>query len=768
MGLGGFGALALSCLLVIPSTAYCESQTAEALSSPARYNVTWDTPSKDALGSMPLGNGETSLNAWVNPSGILSFYIGRTDSWGENGRLLKLGLVQVSLDPAPSTAEGFRQTLDLQTATFIATFGNGETKTTVTLWCDAHADVVHVEVDSPTPVTARATLAPWRTEPTPLDTYTTSDLFEKEPESVKKIRGPLIIDPDTLLEGPADRIGWYHYNARAHGPALINKIQGVDQMNLPDPLLHRTFGAVILAAGGGTREDEKHLVSPAKPRHHFSVYVQAKYPSTPEEWLAELDKKIAEYNAKTFEELSAAHQAWWKAFWERSWIHVTMANGQGDKQRTSEAYIVSRAYALQRFITACAGRGHYPIKFNGSTFTVPYPGKPYGADYRRWGPGYWWQNTRLPYYAMCASGDFEMMLPLFKMYTEDLMPMHLFRTRLYCGHGGAYVPECIYFWGPMFSETYGWTPWNEREDKLQESRWHKWEWVSSLELLTLMLDYYDYTQDLDFMQEKIKPTSREFLAFFELRHSVDESGKIAMHPSQSLETWWDCTNPMPEIAGMYSVLNRFAAVPDKISQIYQVIWNHVRTKLPELPIEEKDGVYLLAPAKKYATKKNSETPELYAVFPFRLVTFDKGNVQLGIDTLRRRAHRGAKGWRQDELFMTHLGLGEEAQQYLVTRASTHDKHLRFPAFWGPNYDWTPDQTHGGVLMTALQTMILQNTGSDIFLMPAWPKDWHVQFKLHAPHKTVIQGEFRDGEMQSMHVTPDARKANCKHPYRDTP
>jgi hypothetical protein len=36
-----------------------------------------------------------------------------------------------------------------------------------------------------------------------------------------------------------------------------------------------------------------------------------------------------------------------------------------------DTFILSRAYTLQRFIDACAGRGSYPIKFNGSIFTVP-------------------------------------------------------------------------------------------------------------------------------------------------------------------------------------------------------------------------------------------------------------------------------------------------------------------------------------------------------------------------------------------------------------
>ncbi len=88
----------------------------------------------------------------------------------------------------------------------------------------------------------------------------------------------------------------------------------------------------------------------------------------------------------------------------------------------SEGDVVTRGYILQRFISACAGRGAFPIKFNGSIFTVEEEGAEGFADYRRWGPGYWWQNTRLPYMSMPASGDFDLMRPFFRMYS-GLLPL---------------------------------------------------------------------------------------------------------------------------------------------------------------------------------------------------------------------------------------------------------------------------------------------------------------------------------------------------------
>ena len=48
----------------------------------------------------------------------------------------------------------------------------------------------------------------------------------------------------------------------------------------------------------------------------------------------------------------------------------------------------------------------------------------------------------------------------------------------------------------------------------------------------------------------------------------------------------------------------------------------------------------------------------------------------------------------------YLGLTEDACKGLVERARHHDPGERFPAFWGPNFDWTPDQCHGNVAALA--------------------------------------------------------------------
>mgnify|MGYP002064222217 CR=1 FL=1 len=106
---------------------------------------------------------------------------------------------------------------------------------------------------------------------------------------------------------------------------------------------------------------------------------------------------------------------------------------------------------------------------------------------------------------------------------------------------------------------------------------------------------------------------------------------------------------------------------------------------------------------------------------------DTPDADLGLEALRHRWDRGHFGWRQDDIFMAYLGLAGDARDGIVQRARRKHGASRFPVFWGPNYDWVPDQDHGGVLLKALQAMILQAEGKQIFLAPAWPKDWNVKF-----------------------------------------
>jgi len=722
--------------------------------------VVWDSPSPDCNGTMPLGNGEIALNAWIEPSGDLRFYIARTDSWDDSGRLVKVGGVRIKVGDGPAErTKKFRQILTAKDGTLSARYGAGDAQVDLRLWVDANRPVICVEAQTAKPSTATAMMELWRNATTELPEKQCSDVLNCALFPEKSV-----VEPDTVLSGLKDRIGWYHRNIKSVGPAKLAKMQGVDDFPRADPLLHRTFGALI-ATGRPQRVDDRTLQSTAGTSHLFEIAVLTKHPATAAEWLGETQSILDSACKVNLADRRAAHEKWWAGFWNRSWIHISekpvvFGNSKQDKKvAQDDTYVLSRAYALQRYMSACVGRGKYPIKFNGSLFTVPAADKKLeDADYRQWGPGYWWQNTRLPYHSMSASGDFEMMDPLFNMYARDLMPFFKFRTHKYLGHGGAYIPECIYFWGDMFAETYGTEPFATRADKLQASQWHKYEWVSGPELIVLLLDRYAYTEDEKFLRETVLPAARELLGFFDQHYKTGSDGKLDMQPSQALETWVGCVNPMPELAGLYATTERLLALPENLmSSEDRAFWKRLQAKLPPLPTTKTpDGKVMLAPAQVYKQKNNSEVPELYAVFPFRQIAVGKPNVEWGVQALNHRTDKGANGWRQDDIFMAFLGEAVQARDYVVQRARSKHGDSRFPTFWGPNFDWVPDQDHGSVLLIALQSMLLQADGRKIYLLPAWPKDWDCEFKLHAPYNTTVEGVIRSGKLEQLKVTPASR------------
>ena len=108
-----------------------------------------------------------------------------------------------------------------------------------------------------------------------------------------------------------------------------------------------------------------------------------------------------------------------------------------------------------------------------------------------------------------------------------------------------------------------------------------------------------------------------------------------------------------------------------------------------------------------------------------------------------------------------LGLTDEAKAAVVRNFSTPHTGSRFPAFWGPNFDWIPDQDHGSVASIALQRMVLQFDDGKIHLLPAWPQEWDVEFKLHAPGQTVVEGSYSKGRLEALTVSPASRREDVK-------
>lgn len=713
-----------------------------------KYNVIWKTPSEDYNGSMPIGNGDIGLNVWFEKSGDLLFYISKTDAWSENGRLLKLGRMRIKFTPE-LPVKRFTQTLRLQQGEIVIKTGEGSKALTIKVWVDANRPVIRVEANADSPFELEAILENWRTQK--------RQLVEEELSSAAGLMHadfPVYVEPDTIINDTQDNIIWYHRNERSIWEDNL-KLQNLDKSvdSNSNPLLNRTFGACV--HGTGLKNESSTTLKSATPQKHYllSIYPLCAQSETPDEWLEQLEQVVNNDSTCNIEETRREHREWWQEFWNRSRIRVT---------GSADAEMLSRSYVLQRWINACAGRGEFPIKFNGSIFTVDGAEKNviFDADYRRWGGGYWWQNTRLLYWPMLACGDLDLMKPLFKMYSNALS-LAKKRTEKYYGHDGAFFPETMYFWGTYLDDNYG----RDRtgmDDGYTKNDYIRYYWQGGLELSLLMLDFYAYAQDKTFAREILVPLASEILTFFDQHWGRDDKGKIRFDPAMALETYNKAINPLAEIIGIRKVAENMLVLPETITTRQQRnSWARLLEELPAVPVQSVDGEKLLAPAEIYDGKQNCENPELYGIFPYRKYGIGKPDLELARRSFAKRIHKDNSGWQQSGTQAALLGLTKLAADDIISRVKNKHEASRFSAFWGPNYDWIPDQCHGGNLMMTLQSMLLQTEGDKILLFPAWPKNWNVDFKLHAPQHTIIEGSMQNGTLQHLTVTPANRRKDIK-------
>jgi len=716
-----------------------------------RYDVVWTTPSVDARGSMPLGNGEVGVNAWVGPDGDLQFYISRSDSYSEVSRLLKVGLIRVSLSPNPFAAgKPFSQRLHLKDGVIEFTGGAPGSQCVLKLFVDADHPVVHVTGHADIPVSVTVKSESWRTSARTLNDHEADASW-----TMKGAPFPLVESADVFSNTSPNTFAWYHRNETSCVPSTL-ELQALASVAdaCKDPLLYRTFGGLVTGDGFTASGDHALALTEARKSFAFSVTAPCAQTKNADEWI-----KLASAASTASADASRAEKRtreWWHRYWDSAWVQVT-----GDSAKKADTEQITRGYLLQRYMQACGGRGPFPIKFNGGQFTVSPEGTMDDADWRRWGDCHWWQNARLMYHPMLAQGDFSMMDPFFHLY-ESAVPLAEQRSKLIEHVEGAYFPETMTVWGTYANSDFGWDRKDHKPGEVASPWWAKTR-NQGPEIVALMLDRWDYTQDKVFLQKQLLPMAQSILTYFDQRYKRDEAGKLVIDPTQSVETFWTgVVDDTPTVAGLINVTSRLTALPHDLTTPQQrALFERLAAACPAVPIETHKGaggdVQVIGPARKYDPhRSNCENPETYAIWPFRLYGVGKPDLEMARQTYTVRVNKLPVGWGYDGNCAAVLGMADEAADNLVKKCANTNHDYRWPATWGPNFDWMPDQNHGGNLLETAQLMLLQSDGKKILLFPSWPKTWDVDFKLRAAYNTVVEGTLKDGKVVRLKVTPEER------------
>ena len=751
-------------------------------------NVIWNTPSRNSSESMPCGGGDIGMNIWVEEGDIL-FYLSRSGTFDENNCQLKQGRFRIRLFPSPfKDAKDFRQELKLKDG-YVEVSAGG---TQIQLWADVYHPVVHVEITNAQPLRTEVSYENWRYKERMIrkgegqqcsykwapskGAVTTADFVSLS--SKRKLPG--MTKKENLLL-------FYHRNPEQTVFDIVVAQQGMENVKsqMMNPLKHLTFGGYLFGDNleyTGTTDNIyagtdyrawNFRSSKASRKEQFCIVLHTEQTTTVEQWEQDLQinlQRIApqgKISSKIVSQDKKQTRLWWNAFWQRSFIEPI---GDTENKNDSDIKEITRNYTLFRYMLGCNAYGSVPTKFNGGLFTFDPchidEKQAFTPDYRKWGGGTMTaQNQRLVYWPMLKSGDFDMMSSQFDFYNRMLKNAEL-RTQVYWQHNGACFCEQIENYGLPNPAEYGFKRPEWFDKGVEYNAWLEYEWDTILEFCQMILETKNYanadiTPYLPLIESSLTFFDEHYrqLASRRGRKALDGNGQLVLFPGSACETYKMTNNASSTIAALRTVLENYGKKDEMLKTIPPIPLRYIEIKDSLNPTAPPELKQTISPAVSWERINNIETPQLYPVFPWRIYGVGKENLELARNTyfydpeaINFRSHIG---WKQDNIWAACLGLTEEAKRLSLAKLS-NGPH-RFPAFWGPGYDWTPDHNWGGSGMIGLQEMLLQTNGNQILLFPAWPKEWDIHFKLYAPGETTVEATLKDGKVTELKVSPESRK-----------
>ena len=808
----GVSAISLVLLFICTGCLYFSGQN--DLSWLDRYNIVWKSRSVNSSESMPLGGGDIGCNVWVE-NGDLLFYVQRSGSLSENGEYLKLGRIRITLSPNPfENSSSFRQELILKDGYIqIESESAGKeypVKAKINLWVDVTSPVIHIDIDSDKPVEVTAAYESWRTADRELSSADNGrELFGCF--HLQGFPGKVIKNSD-VIRHTDHGILFYHRNPEnSLIPDVLIKQQGLEAYrdSINDDIRNRTFGGLLsgenfVKAG---IDSGSYIITPfkswiiksQKPAVNHSLVISTHIAHAPAigDWINRLNE-IQENALKDKKSAFRNTVEWWHEFWRRSYITISPENPDPN----DPVWQMGRNYQLFRYQLGCNAYGEYPSKFNGGNLTydpsLVTDNSSFDPDWRAWGGDVFTaQNQRLLYWPMLKSGDFDAILPQFELYRKGL-PGAMARVKAHFGHNGAVYSEYTGVPGLALGAGWGWTDGAYRkrgrevpfgypridglggydtivEKGVMANPSISYHWESQVEHAYMILEYHRFTgNDISRYMPFIKLSLIFFDEHYQLRQkmrngkTLDENGKLVIYPSTSCESYRGAKNPSDLIAGLNACLESLLLLDEKyVSAKEKLYFEGFMKRIPDYAFAEIKGIPVINPAHEWLKESNQELPQFYPLFPFnRFKTGDKEiEVFKNTYSLAPDFRKGkVQSWHQDGIFFARMGMAKEAAEYNTKKLQ--DSERRFPTFWGPGHDWVPDHNWGGSGMIGLQEMLIQTIGDQIILFPAWPKEWNVSFKLHAPENTTIECELKNGAVSKLKVHPESRSGDVRISYTE--
>jgi hypothetical protein len=752
----------------------------------ASADLTYDTPASRSEEGMPVGNGVMGSLIWTNPS-TLSFQINRVDVFANDANSNNFyephtdycgGIAFVDIEfpgyKKVFSESSFKQTLSCHRA-MVCTEGK-QVKTTVFAWSDQ--DVIAIKI-----------------------------------EDERDIPLPVVIHLKTLRPAIVKK--------GDHSAASTLERKTENRIALTEIFREKDFtckAALAVTVDGADAEswkinDEEMVLTVKEGSKSFFVLISSaasfdRDTDIAGEAIATLDSALS----IGYDAMLASHTAWWKSFWERSYVRLHSQDGIADN-------VMSHYYYFM-YVMGASSRGEYAPKFNGMLWNT-------GGDTREWGNLYWGANQSCYYNGLFPANRSELMNPYFKMYTR-MLPSLAKAAEQQWGSKGIYIPETVGFDGlPELSEDLATEmrelyllqkPWNERSQKFTEyahtkmpfnSRWN-WKgndgWKDGLwhtsdkkkgpfgqvthifsrgaKIAYQYWMQYEYSQDQKWLEEQAYPIVKGMAEFYRnFPHFKKEAdGKYHIRHINDNESIWDGHNTVEEISSMMGIL----PIAIKASEILNTDnalrrqWKEILDNLSPLPLSSD----YLNPANKPVTFVRSLPPfargegntlpdrNTMPVWFFDLCTLespDRRMLEIAGNTFDtffpNGIHESSEIRVLSKLPISGILLGrKDATRHLlpnqISMAETGILRNRMDLREGKQ---TTGVQRLGRMTDALHNALCQSIpskpGEDhvIHLFPAFPEEWEAEFSLLCRGHFMVTSSFRNGTTEFVRILSNSGK-----------
>jgi hypothetical protein len=646
-----------------------------------RHDVVYNAPNTNPLHGLTVGNGRVGAMVWSQNG--LTMQVGNVDA--SQQAAFSAGLVNINTAPGLDAGGGtFQQRLALYDGMLSTKYGDGATGRTVTILGAPSSEVLGIHVADARPGVTAVTvdLSLWDVSALGnsgnvpnLDTWKQVSTFA-DAAGAGLSRGQT--DPNKF---------GYTLGATVEGATFTTQAMGANRVRLSIP-----------------------------PAASYTIWIACatRLNAPANDSVAEAKAALAKVKAAGYATTLAAYQAFWHAFWAKSFVQYQNAG--------SDADYLENAYYLATYMIAAGGYGNYPFHFINGVFRST-------QDQTKWSNAYWWWNQRDVYASFLASNHPEVFAVENKMYSRNydaLKALTMSRYQI----DGIWVPETM--------------GWNGNADGTTGSDYTKNIWSTGTEAALAMYDQYAYTGDADYLKNTAYPFMREAAKFYVKKFTKDAgTGKYVMELSNAHETYWNVRNAITDLAAvraMFPIAIK-TSVALGVDATLRAQWQDLLDNLTAYPTM---GGNYVAHQPPLAQTRNGENVAAELIWPYNLTGIDAPDYAMAVSTWRARPFPYGNVWALDAIQAARLGLGDETNQGMKVMLQ---RYQNYPNGFTNNTNGVFE--YHGVHLSAMNESLLQSYDDKIRVFPALPKDTGLvtRFSLAARGGFIVTSEREGGDIK---------------------